>query len=155
MQDGGAANGPVPRRSARVILLDPAGRVLLLRFRLTRGGRPFEFWATPGGGVEPGEGDHEAALRELDEELGLTVPLTGPVHYFESTFEVDGRHWFGQDVFFSASCASDAPRFIGGTEPEEREALQEMRWWTVPALEKTADSVYPPDLARVVRRLTS
>lgn len=155
MQDGSAAEGPVPRRSARVILLDPAGRVLLLRFRLTRDGRPFEFWATPGGGVEPGEGDQEAALRELGEELGLVLPLAGPVHYFESTFEVDGRHWFGQDVFFSAFCAPGDPVFSGGTEPGEREALQEMRWWTVQALEKIAVSVYPPDLARVVRRLTS
>jgi len=146
---------PTPRRSSRIILLDPSGRVLLLRFRLSKGGAPFEFWATPGGGVEAGESDHQAAQRELGEEVGLALPLDGPVHRFESVFEVDGRHWLGQDIFFAASCAPEAPVFSGGTEPAEREALQEMRWWTVEDLEKTAESFYPPDLTNVIRRLTA
>jgi crotonobetaine/carnitine-CoA ligase len=50
-------SGPPPglpvRRAARVVLLDPAGRVLLLRYdQPPPNGR---HWATPGGGLEPGE----------------------------------------------------------------------------------------------------
>lgn len=146
---------PTPRRSGRIILLDPQGRVLLFRFRLSRAGKPFEFWATPGGGVEGEETDLETAHRELQEELRLSLPLEGPVHTYESVFEVDGRHWHGHDVFFTATCAADAPVFTGGTEAAERDALQEMRWWPLQELEKTADSVYPPDLAAVIRRLVA
>ncbi|MGD1934004.1 MAG: NUDIX domain-containing protein [Candidatus Phaeomarinobacter sp.] len=146
---------PELRRTGRVILMDPTYRVLLLRFSVTQAGEPFEFWATPGGRAEDDESDLEAAIRELDEELRLSVPLDGPVHVHESTFEVNGNVWHGRDVFFHGRCAANDPAFTGGTEPDERHALQEMRWWTLEELEKTAETVFPPDLATVSRQLVS
>src|SRR5256885_1032711 len=67
------------RRSARVILVDAAHRVLLLRFRQT-GGRGY-CWFTPGGGVADGEPLAHAAARELAEETGLrrSPEQLGPV----------------------------------------------------------------------------
>ena len=59
------ANGAAPRRAVRVLLLDEADRVLLVRFH--DGER--SWWCTPGGGIEPGESAVEAARRELHEEL--------------------------------------------------------------------------------------
>lgn len=52
-------------------LIDSAGRVLLQRRRLDRahGG----LWEFPGGKVEPGESPESAALREIEEELGVTL----------------------------------------------------------------------------------
>jgi ADP-ribose pyrophosphatase YjhB (NUDIX family) len=69
-----AAETPVPslpvRRAARVILLDPDDRVLLMRYdQPPPNGR---HWATPGGGAEDGEDYRAAALRELAEETGWT-----------------------------------------------------------------------------------
>ncbi|BAJ26297.1 MULTISPECIES: NUDIX domain-containing protein [Kitasatospora] len=60
----------VERTSTRVLLTDPAGRVLLLRRTAgaPQGGR----WELPGGGTEPGEDVVAAGLRELGEETGLT-----------------------------------------------------------------------------------
>ena len=146
---------PALRRTGRVILMDPMYRVLLLHFAVTKGGEPFDFWATPGGRADDDESDLEAAIRELDEELGLSVPLEGPVHVHESTFEVNGRTWRGRDVFFHGRCAASDPAFTGGTEPDERRALREMRWWTFEDLEKTAETVFPPDLLTVSRTLVS
>ena len=48
------------RPAARILLMDPAGRVLLFRFDAAD--RP-PFWATPGGAVDPGESYEEAARR--------------------------------------------------------------------------------------------
>ena len=58
---------PKPRQAGRAILRDDAGRVLLIHFVLPN----MTFWATPGGGVEPGETLLAAALREVQEELGI------------------------------------------------------------------------------------
>ncbi len=146
---------PDIRRTGRVILLDPAGRVLLLRFLVEQAGEPFEFWATPGGRAEEGETDHHAATRELAEELGLSVPLEGPVHSHASTFEVNGQTWRGQDVFFTARCGPHDPVFSGGTDAQERATLQEMRWWVLDDVEMSPTPVFPPDLVRVLRRLVS
>src|SRR6516162_886084 len=62
----GATKLPVPaggpdgimrrRRSARLLIVVPAGRVLLFRFVFKNGALAGEdYWATPGGGVEEGE----------------------------------------------------------------------------------------------------
>jgi len=75
----------VVRPSARIVVLDPAGRILLLGARLTALDVPpgdVLFWYTPGGGVEGGESLRTAAVRELAEEIGLDVDpavLEGPV----------------------------------------------------------------------------
>jgi 8-oxo-dGTP pyrophosphatase MutT (NUDIX family) len=53
--------------AAGVALFDDEGRLLLARH--VEGGR----WGTPGGGVEPEESPREAAMRELEEEVGLHV----------------------------------------------------------------------------------
>ncbi len=60
---------PRHRPAARVLCLDPAGRVLLLRWRDPAEGAIF--WEPPGGGLEPGESPLAAARRELHEETGL------------------------------------------------------------------------------------
>src|SRR5688572_18336990 len=67
---GGAMSKPRDRPTARVLLLDSAGRLLLFRFE--PGNQP-PLWATPGGGLEPGEDFPEGARRELREETGLDL----------------------------------------------------------------------------------
>ena len=74
------ANGheqPINRPSSRALITDARDRVLLFRI-----GGPTQldtdFWITPGGGLEPGEGYQEAVRREVWEETGLWDPPIGP-----------------------------------------------------------------------------
>lgn len=67
----------VVRRTARAILLDGDGRLVLIR-RTVPGRAPY--WVTPGGGVEPGDASVEDGLhRELLEELGATATIVRQV----------------------------------------------------------------------------
>ena len=54
-----------------VALVDGEGRILLQRRRI--GAEHGGLWEFPGGKVEAGESLESAALRELDEELGITL----------------------------------------------------------------------------------
>lgn len=52
------------------VVHDRSGRLLLIR----RGQPPGQgLWSLPGGRVEPGESDHQAVVREIEEETGLRV----------------------------------------------------------------------------------
>jgi 8-oxo-dGTP pyrophosphatase MutT (NUDIX family) len=139
-----------PRRTARVMVFDPAGRVLLIRCAMTlRSGEGFVFWVTPGGEIEAGEEPHTAAVRELREELGLTLAVAGPLYTETNQFELAGEMRDNLDHWFVARCAVDAPRMKGVTA-EELEMMQEMRWWTAEEIEAALDAgerIFPVDLA--------
>jgi 8-oxo-dGTP pyrophosphatase MutT (NUDIX family) len=65
------ANSIVP--SATAIVTDDAGRLLLVH--KTDNG----LWALPGGGMDPGESISQCIVREVKEETGLDVEVTGVV----------------------------------------------------------------------------
>jgi ADP-ribose pyrophosphatase YjhB (NUDIX family) len=138
---------PLQRRSARAILLDRAGRVLLIRFAISRDRRTFVFWATPGGGVEVDETE-----REIKEELALDVVLTGPVHTAVDRFTHKGALVVNTDVFFVGRLDQDAPRLHAAYD-DERVAMQLSRWWSSEEVEQAAETIFPRDLAEVIRRL--
>jgi ADP-ribose pyrophosphatase YjhB (NUDIX family) len=140
------------RQAARVILLDETDRVLLIRFQIERQGGEVVFWATPGGGLEGDEESLMAARRELMEELGLDLPLSGPVHEATAVFEHEGATLENTDVFFLARCEMSAPR-LGGLDEAERRVMSDIRWWTADEIAASLEAIFPADLAEVVRRV--
>jgi ADP-ribose pyrophosphatase YjhB (NUDIX family) len=76
----GIATGIIKRHSARAILLDDAGHLVLLR--RTRPGQ-VPYWTTAGGGVEESDASVAAAMyRELKEELGAEATGASQVLLF-------------------------------------------------------------------------
>ena len=71
---GAEADGRRPAAVAVVLLPDEAGRACFLMTRRAAGLRAHaRQWALPGGRIDRGESAEDAALRELREEVGLTL----------------------------------------------------------------------------------
>jgi 8-oxo-dGTP pyrophosphatase MutT (NUDIX family) len=141
----------LPRRAARVLLIDGEGRVLL--FRGFDPARPeHRYWFTPGGGLDPGESAMDGAARELAEETGLVVEparLGEPVWRETTEFPFDGS-WYRQEQEFYALRVPSWEVDTAGFSDVERGSIDEHRWWSVAELESTSERYYPATLPSVL-----
>ncbi len=136
------------RLTARVLLFDPAGRILLLKGRLPSNPSAPGAWFTVGGGVEPGESLVQAALREIGEETGFRDVRLGPVLWDGEQIHHDrkGRPVRVLERFMAAWCAGGEPS-REGWQALEHEFVDDIRWWTLPELRACAEPMFPADLA--------
>jgi 8-oxo-dGTP pyrophosphatase MutT (NUDIX family) len=136
----------IARPTARVLVVDAGGRVLLFAFRDAGGGRT---WLTPGGKVEPGEELAAAAARELREETGIVVPpdALGPVIAHSSgEWRSRTRVYAGHDSYFRLDLAGPVEVDTSGQEEQERARIERYAWWRPDELPAT-DVVRPARLA--------
>ena len=111
------ANSLVPSTTAAV--RDDAGRLLLIH-KVDN-----DLWALPGGAMETGESIVDAAVREVSEETGLTVELTGLVGIYTDPGHVmaydDGEVRQEFSVCFHA-------RVVDGEAREDGSETKAVRW---------------------------
>ncbi len=166
VDDGGRAELELLRRkAARVLVLDDADRVLLVR-----GTDPavpgVHYWWTLGGGREPGESVRACAVRELHEEAGLLVTeadLVGPLHSNASAFAFD-RFWIEQENEFFAVRVESWTAVPAALEVLEVASIVGTGWWSHEELRAQRDglphggpgvageAVYPRELPEVLEK---
>lgn len=143
------------RRAARVLLLDEAGRALLVR------GHDVDqpersWWFTIGGGIDAGESEVDAALRELREEAGLALDATdleGPVLTRSALFDFFAETCRQDEVFYVARVPGDLVPDRAGWTAVEQDILDEMRWLSAAELRAETREVFPAVLPEVIEAL--
>lgn len=120
------------RHAARAVVLDPAYRLLLVRFEFPPPAADSGVvWACPGGGLEPDETHERAVVRELAEEVGLGDVAIGPCIWTREHVIPIGRRWDGQTERFylvRTETFEPAPRFT--LDQLAAEYVAGMAWWT-------------------------
>ncbi|MCR8644472.1 NUDIX hydrolase [Paenibacillus sp. N1-5-1-14] len=113
---------------ASVLIHNAEGNLLIVKN--VRG--ESSYWSPPGGAVEDGETLEEAAVREVKEETGYNVRITGLHSIREALFTERGHH---------ALIISFTGEIIGGTiniqDPDDD--IHEVRWVD----HSTAESLMP------------
>jgi predicted amidohydrolase len=141
------------RQAARALVVDDAGRTLLVRFVDEESGT--SWWCPPGGGLDPGEGHLAAVRRELREELGHDGVRLGPwIGGRTHTFEF-GRRWMSQRERWIL-CRTEPFEVDDGRLASLRaEHVHDVRWWTADELRAAGAVTVPRNLAGLVDGVTA
>jgi 8-oxo-dGTP pyrophosphatase MutT (NUDIX family) len=142
------------RNTARVLPVDPEGRVLMLHGRdlLRPRGR---FWFTIGGAAHEGETLRAAAVREMHEEVGIAIDealLSQPVHEMFIVNAVPGLRIVQDQTFYAVAVPAGVRVSLDGMGWLERSTVDKYAWLTPEELE--ADGLVRTDrrLPDVLRR---
>lgn len=139
-----------PRIGARVLLLDPADRVLLIHALdpVDPVDPVHHWWELPGGGLDEGEDLRNAACRELAEESGIMLTTLGRELWVrESRFRYKSRDHYRIEHVFLGRTPTTAPQVALKPTENEKAGLIERRWWSVDELRRCRDKLLPATLA--------
>lgn len=152
LDEPGGPGGPgdwSARPAVRIICVDGAGRILLMNWHDTYYDRVF--WEPPGGGVDPGESDIEAARRELREETGLPGSSVQDVSVrVERDFHWLGTRYVKVEPFFLARFDGTPDVAPTGFTPEEDDTFLGMAWFSPGEIAALDAEVEPSDLLSAI-----
>ena len=140
------------RTSARVVLLDHDGAVLLLcgsdpAVPASASSAP-RWWFTIGGAAQVGESLAQTAARELEEETGLKVTaddLVGPVWRRDAVIDFNGSVIRSEEIYFVHRTTRFEPS-ESGRSGLERTYITGHRWCDATMIDElvaNGEAVYP------------
>ncbi len=150
------ADGILSRAGARLLIFDDDGNVLLVKGHDTHDS-DHQWWFSVGGGVDDGESQRQAAVREAREETGFRFDadqVTGPVIHRRAEFRFRNVLARQEEVFFIARVPGVRPDLSRQSLTDlEKLTLDEFAWLAPTELEALAESetVYPKELPQLVR----
>ena len=131
------------RKSSRLIIVDSDGNLLLFKYHDEH---QAPFWSTVGGELKLGESYLDAARRELSEETGFDAEIGPLVRERVAIYAVarsSPARWL--EKYFLVRCESHLLIEQDGWTDEERDTIQEWKWWGLEEMKMRNDAIFKPD----------
>jgi 8-oxo-dGTP pyrophosphatase MutT (NUDIX family) len=137
----------VTRRAVRIVILDNAGRVLLLHTHDRDHPQLGDWWELPGGGIDDGETYREAAVRELSEETGLVVDASNigaPTWRRRASFRHRQTRHVQDEIIVTTCIPLSAPSIDASRRLDyELDDYFDFRWWSRREIANSTERFYP------------
>ena len=95
-------------------------------------------WDLPKGKMDPGETPSQSALREVEEETGITASLHEPLATTYHTYNESGHHILKETFWFRMTATSDQPLV-----PQTEEQITELVWADANAIKEYMKNTFP------------
>jgi ADP-ribose pyrophosphatase YjhB (NUDIX family) len=96
-------------------------------------------WDLPKGKVDKGESINDAAIREVEEECGVSkLKITKELEPTYHTYHQDGQDILKKTYWFEMSCADDS-----ALKPQAEEDITDARWLGKNDLARVHENTYP------------
>lgn len=146
------------RQAARVVLLNSKDEVFLLQCK-DLGDDTHRWWLTTGGGAEMGETSAQTAARELAEETGIDcepADLVGPLGKRETVMEFSEKTVVQHEVYYGLRIDEELVDMSDAVWTDvEKASIVGWRWWSIPEIEATSETIYPEEILELVARVRS
>lgn len=108
-----------------VLIFNDRNEVLLMK-RGAKAKNEAGWWSKPGGSVEYGEKASDMAKREIKEELGVDIKVTGLLPHTDHIIESEGQHWLALNFI---------GKIVGGElQNMEPHKCEEVSWFDLKGL---------------------
>lgn len=144
------------RRAVRTVVQDLEGSILLVRARESTLPHLGEWWELPGGAIESGEDQIDAAVRELLEETGLRVTrkqVGPPTWHRTASYQLRGVRRLQSEVVVKVMIREVRPHCDAtGREGYERDDYGEFHWFPPRSITSSSERFYPGRLPELLPR---
>ena len=114
-------------RTATAIITSPPDKILLIKRRTV----PFrDYWALPGGRVDPGETVEQTIVREVKEETGLDVAIVSKIGDYHEQGVQDGVEYDYYPACFLV-------KTVGGEIKKQESEIEEIKLFSLSDIPRT------------------
>jgi 8-oxo-dGTP diphosphatase len=114
-------------RTATAIITSPPDKILLIKRRTV----PFrDYWALPGGRVDPGETVEQTMVREVKEETGLDVAIVSKIGDYHEQGVQDGVEYDYYPACFLV-------KTVGGEIKKQESEIEEIKLFSLSDIPRT------------------
>ncbi|OMD17280.1 NUDIX hydrolase [Paenibacillus odorifer] len=139
------------RNSARAILMNNSGQVLLFKFKFEDVKDQKILWVTAGGGLKDNESFEEALRREIFEEIGANIDEIGPWVWTRSIV-INGvkKDFISYERYYLININDSDVTLLNMTDKEKR-TLKGYYWWNIEEIIKSNEVFAPPKLGDLIK----